>query len=307
MEGVPDAERHEERVRKVVGDQIEGMTATVVVPAMLSFRHGDSWVTRQVQLIGIDETTQSSVSDFGKYLQHPENRRATTSDLFKLREGGYDVRDHNGGTDAPERKQMRMTGWPYRRAMAPFQFEQRAARTDPITPAAGAPVDPFAAHERKEGRVFDPAKEQHTGVILGIAMSSYRDSDGEDHFLVLPGDDVQAEHSHRRRPAQSRQRQLHHRRFLREQDERVRRHLRLRADPQAARVAGHDRPDLGGRDDQLHRHQAQAGRRRQRRPRQAPRRLPPGYVRRLDLARQASSRCWPPCKWRPPSSTCCCS
>ena len=38
MEGVPDAEWHKEQIRKVAGDQIEGMTATVVVPAMLSFR-----------------------------------------------------------------------------------------------------------------------------------------------------------------------------------------------------------------------------------------------------------------------------
>ena len=32
-----------------------------------------------------------------------------------------------------------------------------------------------------------------------------------------------------------------------------------------------------------------------------------GTVRRRDLARQARRRCWPPCRWKPRSSTCCCS
>jgi lipoprotein-releasing system permease protein len=35
------------------------------------------------------------------------------------------------------------------------------------------------------------AKEQCPGVVLGIAQSSFRKADGEEHFRVLPGDDVQ--------------------------------------------------------------------------------------------------------------------
>ena len=31
------------------------------------------------------------MSDFSKYLQHPENRRAMS---FALRDGGFDTRDH---------------------------------------------------------------------------------------------------------------------------------------------------------------------------------------------------------------------
>jgi len=54
------------------------------------------------------------------------------------------------------------------------------------------PAHPFAAHpiEKERENVFDPAKEQHTGVVLGIAMTGYRTSDGEDRFLAMPGDDV---------------------------------------------------------------------------------------------------------------------
>jgi len=112
LEGMPDAEHHMEQIRRVAGDQIAGMTPTVVVPAMLSFRYGGEWITRQVELIGIDEKTHAEVSDFARFLQHPENRRKLS---FELRESGYDVRDHQSGSEAPLREQMAMAGWQYRR------------------------------------------------------------------------------------------------------------------------------------------------------------------------------------------------
>ena len=37
---------------------------------------------------------------------------------------------------------------------------------------------------------MDPAREQFTGVVPGIGLASFRDSEGVDRFLVLPGDDV---------------------------------------------------------------------------------------------------------------------
>jgi len=53
-------------------------------------------------------------------------------------------------------------------------------RGDPFGPLAGAPA----------GRDFDPATEEHTGLVLGFALGSYRMRDGSDRFLVMPGDDV---------------------------------------------------------------------------------------------------------------------
>ncbi len=150
MEGVADAELHKQKIREIAGDQIEAMTATVVVPAMLSFRYHQTWITRQVQLIGIDEATQGSVSDFSTYLQHPENRRATGVDLFKLRENGYDLRDHNGGDEMPERTEMREAGWIRRRAMAQYQAYQRQWEEKCRHPVQGAAADPFAPRQKKE-------------------------------------------------------------------------------------------------------------------------------------------------------------
>ncbi len=156
------------RIRKAAGDDIEAMTPTVVVPAMLDYQYGGMPVVRPVQLIGIDEQTQGSVSDFCKYLQHPENRRAMS---FDLRNGGYDVRDHQAGPDAPERKQMGPAGWGYRRWAARFNApaEQNdkprplpaAAPTAPRSPA-GSPtapptVDPFAPYAKNLGARRAPA------------------------------------------------------------------------------------------------------------------------------------------------------
>lgn len=42
-----------------------------------------------------------------------------------------------------------------------------------------------------QGEIFDPAVDQFDGLILGIAIASFRSSDGRDHFLAMPGDDVQ--------------------------------------------------------------------------------------------------------------------
>jgi lipoprotein-releasing system permease protein len=195
LDGFPNADWHIEQIRAVAGQWIEGMSATVVVPAMLSFPLGDGWHTRQVQLIGIDEKTQSQVSDFSKYLQHPENRRQLS---FGLRTGGYDTRDHQSGPEAPERAQMTQAGWEHRLAMAKMRALQRRLMdrqkmaAGPVdAPAKPVSEDPFReAAAKEQENVFDPARQQHPGVVLGIAIVSFRNREGKDRFLALPGDDV---------------------------------------------------------------------------------------------------------------------
>ncbi len=209
MDGFPDPERRMAEIREIAGEYIEGMTATVHVPAMLTFQVNGQNVPRPVTLIGIDDRNHSGVSDFGKYLQHPENRRQMS---FALREGGYDIHDHQA-ENSPERVDMRRAGWNHRRMKAAFDKARREAEAqaaaaqapaslelptaaegdqDPAEAAADMPPagdDPFqnAAPEEAE---FDPAKEQHAGIVVGIALGSFRDRRGVDRFLVLPGDDV---------------------------------------------------------------------------------------------------------------------
>jgi lipoprotein-releasing system permease protein len=228
LSGFQDPTWHMDEIRRAAGDQIAGMTPTVAVPAMLNFQVRGQWVTRQVMFIGIDESSHAQASDFGRFLQHPENRRQLS---FNLREKGYDTVDSQSEGPGPTRPALEGAGWPHRRMRVERerlwrerQEQQRTEGADsgqPVRPvdhqvdavlaatakegdakeadsskegdekaADAARKDPFRAARPEEGRTMDPAKEQFTGIVPGIGLASFRDSTGVDRFLVLPGDDV---------------------------------------------------------------------------------------------------------------------
>ncbi|MBA4104498.1 MAG: hypothetical protein C0485_01985 [Pirellula sp.] len=204
LDGALDAEAHMVKIREAAGDVVVGMSPTVHVPALLTMMVGGEMMPRQITVVGIDEATYANVSQFGDFLQHPENRKQLS---FNLRDDGYDVLDHQvPSADAKPREVMRDAGWKYR-AYKAMLAKQRAADQKRLldlknaaeastAPEGAAPVvDPFAAAiaasgEEPEGRDFDPATEQNTGIVLGIGICGFRTPDGEDHFLGLPGDDV---------------------------------------------------------------------------------------------------------------------
>jgi lipoprotein-releasing system permease protein len=216
LEGFHDPEWHLAQLREVAGDDIAAMTVTVNVPAMLSFQYRGNWINRPITLIGIDENTQSLAGDFGKYLQHPENRRHFQ---FALREDGYDVQEPGGGADSLRRPQMARAGWEHRRRWGEVvrqqrafeaQFEQQQQQQQPAPPAIG--IDPTAFDQAQAAveppttgseaapaespfgpapeQTFDPVTEQATGLVLGLGLSSYHVANGVEHLLLLPGDDV---------------------------------------------------------------------------------------------------------------------
>jgi len=209
LDGISNVDLLQQEVRKVVGQELKGMTTVVHLPAMLSFRVRGEWVPRHINLIGIDEQTHAKVSDFSKFLLHPDNRHRLS---FDLKQGGYETADGQSGQRGVRRTQLRGAGWQYRRAGAANEkayqqqlqrmqeFEPQQSVVPSVDPAAGAaeeeiPFNPYAlGYEANADDLFDPGQEQHTGVILGISIASlrHRGSDGqvEDYFLCLPGDDV---------------------------------------------------------------------------------------------------------------------
>ncbi len=227
LSGFQDPKWHMDEIRRAAGDQIAGMTPTVAVPAMLNFQVRGQWVTRQVMFIGIEESSHAMASDFGRFLQHPENRRQLS---FDLREGGYDTIDSQSEGPGPARPALEGAGWPHRRMRVERErlWRERQERQQADGDAGGQPVrpvdhqvdavlaataqkgdvqkgdekeedakedaaarkDPFRAARPEEGRTMDPAKEQFTGIVPGIGLASFRDSTGVDRFLILPGDDV---------------------------------------------------------------------------------------------------------------------
>jgi lipoprotein-releasing system permease protein len=191
MDGVADAEAHMQKMKAVAGDDIVGMSPTVQLPALLYFEANHGSITRQVTLVGIDGDTYASVGAFGNYLQHPQNREHLS---FGVREGGYDIYDHQVGPNDEQpkpRKQMENAGWTWRRHKAYLKQQRelvtvREQRTEEN-------LNPFAPKDggaEKEGRDFDMATEQHTGIVLGIGVCGFRTSEGTDYFHALPGDDV---------------------------------------------------------------------------------------------------------------------
>jgi lipoprotein-releasing system permease protein len=192
LDGLVDPAWHMREIRRVVGDDLVGITSAVHVPAMLTMTVRGQISTRQITLIGVDEATYADVSDFRQYVLHPENRKQLT---FDLREEGYGDAEHA----------LPMSGWKYRRIKAAYDKEFAAQSKllqernlpageslvphDPST----VPSDPTASSA--ESAVFDPETEQFTGIILGIAIGNLRQRNAEgkvyDFPLCRPGDDVQ--------------------------------------------------------------------------------------------------------------------
>ncbi len=206
LEGFPDAAGHMRRIEELAGPYIAGMTPTVALPGQLAFEVDGEWQTRHVSFIGVDTNTYGEVSDFNRYLRHPQSRKHLD---FTLHEGGYDLVE--GEPDAlknsgwPHRRRKTVTGavrsavampsavanaeqplpdevvirdgYRYRRVReAPQPGEVVAALRNPFEPLNNAPQ-------------FDPSKDTRTGVVLGLGLARVASADGK-KFLVLPGDDV---------------------------------------------------------------------------------------------------------------------
>jgi lipoprotein-releasing system permease protein len=189
MDGFPDAEGHMREVERILGPDVEGVTAVVHVPALLRIKVRGQYHMSQINLIGVDEATYAKVSDFSQFLLHPENRKQLS---FLLREDGY----------APGREDFPPAGWRHRRMWTEFENimrkeQQKLAATAALsstTLETTAPrSDPYAGVQPDQ--IVDRSKEQFTGMVLGIAICTIRarDPDGKvkDFYLCRPGDDVE--------------------------------------------------------------------------------------------------------------------
>lgn len=181
LDGVADADWHMQEIRRIAGDDIAGLSPTVHVPAMLGFQIGEEYFNKPISLIGVDEETYAQVSDFGQFLQHPENRQSLD---FQLKNGGYDTANHESAAagNPTVRPQMGAAGWQWRKQKERF-------RRPVVAPEGSIDKNPFAG-TTPAGDDFDPAKEQHAGCVLGIALCSYRNLDNTEGFLSIPGDDI---------------------------------------------------------------------------------------------------------------------
>ena len=198
--GMPNPDGHIDQIKKICGDQLVGHSASVHVPAMLGITFNGKTITRHVSLVGLDPETYDTVSHFGRYLMHPENKQQVS---FDLKESGY----------APDRPQFPPSGWHARRARVGYEriLEKERQRVEqlhgsiepsPIAqrgaegPTMGLqiPNELFAESDGETAKEFDPMHEQHPGIILGIATCSTKmrnlNNEVVDHYYSRPGDDV---------------------------------------------------------------------------------------------------------------------
>jgi len=195
LDGFPDADVHMDKIRKVAGEYIAGMSPTVHVPAMLGITVGNQYITRQIVMIGVDEATYATVSDFGQFLQHPANRKQLD---FGLKSGGYDTLDHQAEDNISRkpRREMERAGWEHRKRLAKFHEQVEVpdgyldANPFQVKPAARDATSTETSIDQ-QGTRFDPANEQHTGCILGIGLCMYRTLENTDGFFAIPGDDFE--------------------------------------------------------------------------------------------------------------------
>ena len=68
LDGEPNTQDLKDSIQRAVGNDIEGMTATVEIYAMLSVQYGSQWQSKPVTLIGIDPATKATVGPLSKYL-----------------------------------------------------------------------------------------------------------------------------------------------------------------------------------------------------------------------------------------------
>lgn len=136
-DGFYDPEGQMQKIRDALGDDVVGMTPICTTVGVLTYKtrildtdgyEREAQLTEQVCIVGIDEESKNSVGDFGKFLQHPENRKRLS---FALRDAGYDTFENQkmtqsrgilskifpGGTDKKpvhERVDMKKAGWKHR-------------------------------------------------------------------------------------------------------------------------------------------------------------------------------------------------
>lgn len=123
LRGFEDVDQRMEDVMTVAGDMVEAVTPTVSTQALLNFElPGGESITKPVELFGIDMRTQAQVTSIAQYLQHPENRRQLS---FNLYEDGYDTRNHLSGKNGVERPLLATAGWMHRRQEAKYEKYRR--------------------------------------------------------------------------------------------------------------------------------------------------------------------------------------
>jgi lipoprotein-releasing system permease protein len=142
MDGVSDPAALIARAQEVAGDDIAGMTATVEVYGMLSFRYGGEYVTRPVTIIGIDPAGKAQVGPLVDYLDSYNPR---VEDGKVARPPLRSRKEPIGWSLTHEARKRRADWADLQRSMASWAHGAPAAAPVVTAPADATPVNTAAA------------------------------------------------------------------------------------------------------------------------------------------------------------------
>lgn len=230
---IPWPELHVKEIERVIGDDLEAITTVVRVPALLNLRFRERQWTQQIMLMGIDEKTYGNVTEFHPFVLNEHKKNEIR---FELEEDGYDSKLNHptfGNVGWPyrrdkarEKKEIeKLFGPPavLPTVAQPVEETLDNASNDFASQLANMPLVAPDLNAMAEGKstiseglsdleafdpgskfrkqiavedMFDPEREQYTGIILGLAISNRKYVDSEsgetkDVYMIRPGDDVQ--------------------------------------------------------------------------------------------------------------------
>ncbi|MBM4077318.1 MAG: ABC transporter permease, partial [Planctomycetes bacterium] len=197
FDGEYDAKVLVEHVRRIVGKNLAGVTATVEVFGILSFERQGQLFHHPITLIGIDPATKSHVGPFVDYLQSYHPRKVGRETLPAERQldepPGWELT-----AAAMQHHQYRAELTRERSKWLRELKEQQHANAREPLPADSAnqeSIDPFGHKDEFEAENVAELAPQDARLIVGAAMVSFVTKDeetGEDKtvWMVQPGDDV---------------------------------------------------------------------------------------------------------------------
>lgn len=193
-DGVVNAQMHKEMVERLIGNYMVGVTTTVEVYGMLSFKYGDQFLNQPVTLIGIDPATKSQVGPLVDYLQSYRPQENGTEITPADRDRSH-VPDWSLSSNATAYRQRIAAN---EREMRQFtnSIKQQRHGDDGFAEGAGPVQDPFQEpglempeHEAEVGQL------QTGRLYVGCNLISFPHVDETTKqvrtvYMVRPGDDV---------------------------------------------------------------------------------------------------------------------
>ncbi|QDV15672.1 Lipoprotein-releasing system transmembrane protein LolC [Gimesia panareensis] len=219
LDGADYTQDLKDRIQRAVGNDIEGMTATVEIYAMLSVQYGSQWQSKPVTLIGIDPATKATVGPLAKYLMHTKEGTVPNWDLSPeamsyrkewttRAQWMVDRWNHNPPPLEEVDEGNEQVSYEESESLDPepepkFAKENGDSPFDTLPKSEGdAPkfagqkekvINPFSQFDKQEER--DPSEPLKARVYIGYGLVSFPYEDpetGETKMfqIVKPGDDV---------------------------------------------------------------------------------------------------------------------